>query len=133
MTPVILLGIALVGAACALAFTLATYALPFMLSLFVFRVVTAWGAGWIVAGIAGSAVGVSAFVLFVSLRVALSRPAARLALTVTYAFPAAVAGYALMHGVISGVQMSEPLRQILCLSSGAFVAFSAVVRLATPR
>jgi hypothetical protein len=104
-----------------------------MIGLAASRFALACGAGSIAAALVGIAVGGLAFASFVYLRSVLRSPSAKLAVAAIFALPAAVAGYALMHGVISGVQLSEPLRQIVCLASGGFVAFSAAVRLATSR
>lgn len=72
MTSVILLAAALVVALCVLAFTLATYALPFMIGLAASRLALGCGAGWTFAAIAGLAVAVFAFVSLVYLQ-AISR------------------------------------------------------------
>jgi hypothetical protein len=44
--------------------------------------------------------------------------------------PAAVAGYALVHGVAREAVPSEIWRQIFCIIGGGFVGVSALVRLA---
>lgn len=133
MTSVILLAAALFVGLCVLAFTLATYALPFMIGLAASRLALGCGAVWIFAAIAGLAVAVSTFALLAHLQAVLRNPAAKLAVAVICAAPAAVAGYALMRGVVSGMQMGELFRQSLCLASGGFVAVSAAVRLAGTR
>lgn len=133
MTSVILLAAALFVAMCVLAFTLATYALPFMIGLAASRLTLGCGAGWAFAAIAGLAAGLSSFAALVYLRAVLRCPFARFAVAVIYAAPAAVAGYALMHGLVSDLPVGEFLRQSLCLASGGFVALPAALRLATPR
>jgi hypothetical protein len=133
MTSVILLVAALFVAMCALAFTLATYALPFMIGLAASRLILGCGTGWAFAAIVGLAVGVSSFAVLVYLSAVLHRPGTRFAVAVICAAPAAVAGYALMHGLVGGLHLEEFLRRSLCLSSGGFVAFSAVLRLAILR
>jgi hypothetical protein len=100
MTPVITLVVLLFGAMWTLAFLLASYALPFMLGLAAYRLVLACGTGWIVAGVAAIVASVLSFVIFVYLRAMLRNPLANLALCVAYAVPSAVAGYALMHGIL---------------------------------
>lgn len=133
MTSVILLAAALVVALCVLAFTLATYALPFMIGLAASRLALGCGAGWTFAAIAGLAVAVFAFVSLVYLQAISRSQTAKLAAAVIYTAPAAVAGYALMQGFVSGAPTSEFLRQMLCLASGAVVSLSALARLGAPR
>ena len=48
------------------------------------------------------------------------------------AAPAAVAGYALVHGVTKESVPSEIWRQIFCIIGGGFVGISALLRLAAP-
>lgn len=129
MTPIILLAVALSAAMCVLAFALATHALPFMLGLAAFRLAHACGAGVIVAGIVAIVAATLSFALFVYLREVLRNQTAQLVVVVIYAAPAAVAGYAIMHGLIGAALLSEPLKQLFCLASGAFVAIAAMRRL----
>lgn len=133
MTPIILLAVALFAAMCGLAFALATHALPFMLGLAAFRLAHTCGAGVIGAGIVAIAAATLSFALFVYLREVLRSPSAKLVLTIVYAVPAAVAGYALMHGLLSGGPMSELAKQIFYMTCGAVVGFSAALRLARLR
>lgn len=133
MTPIILLAVALCTALCVLAFVLATHALPFMAGLVAFRLAHACGAGVMIAGVVAIAATILSFALFVCLREVLRNPTARLVLAVAYAAPAAVAGYALMHGVIGAAPVTEPARQFLGIACGAVVGFSAAARLAQPR
>jgi hypothetical protein len=49
-----------------------------------------------------------------------------------FAAPAAVAGYALVHGVTKESVPSEIWRQIFCIIGGGFVGISALLRLAAP-
>lgn len=129
MTPIILLAVALSGAMCVLAFALATQALPFMLCLCAFRLVLACGAGVVLAGITAIAVAIASFALFVYLREGLRNPTAQLVVAIVYAAPAAVAGYALMRGLIGLAVVSEPVKTFFCVASGTFVAVAAVLRL----
>ena len=48
-----------------------------------------------------------------------------------FAAPAAVAGYALVHGVTKDAVPSEIWRQVFCIIGGAFVGTSALLRLIT--
>lgn len=133
MTPIILLAVALCAALCVLAFLLATHALPFMAGLAAFQLVQACGAGTIVAGIVAIAIAILSFALFAYLRQVLRSQYARLFLALVYAAPAAVAGYALMHGLTGAMPVAEPVRQAFCLASSALVAITALLRLADPK
>jgi hypothetical protein len=116
---------------CVLAYMLAIYALPFMLALAVTRFAYATGAGWIGAGIVGLVAGAATFSLLVFLFNTLRAPILRIALALIFAAPAAVAGYALVHGVTAEAVPSPVWRQIFCFAGSAFVGAAAVVRLAT--
>ena len=130
MIAVILLTVPLIIMLCVLAYRLATYAMPFMLALEAARFAYATGAGWIGAGIVGFFAGVAAFGLLAFLFATLRAPILRLAVAVVFAAPAAVAGYALVHGVTREAVPSEVWQQIFCIAGGIFVSSSALARLA---
>lgn len=98
MVAVMLMRILAVAGLCVLAYTLAVYALPFMLGVTAAQFAYHTGAGFIGAGLVG--------------------------------FAAAVAGYALVHGVTEDAVPSEIWRQVFCILGGAFVFVSALTRLA---
>jgi hypothetical protein len=131
MIALILVGGVLVGVLCVLAFTLATYALPFMLGLAAARLAFATGAGEVGAGLMGLAVGVAAFALLASLFSHLGSAVLRGIVMVAFVALAAVAGYSLVHGLVRPVMPSEVWRQMFCIIGGAFVGLSAWVRLAS--
>lgn len=60
----------------------------------------------------------------------LRSPILRLIVALVFATPAAVAGYALVHGVTKEAAPSEIWWQIFCIIGGAFVFVSALLRLA---
>jgi len=62
----------------------------------------------------------------------LRSPILRLIVALIFAAPAAVAGYALVHGVSKESVPSEIWRQIFCIIGGGFVGISALMRLAVP-
>jgi hypothetical protein len=132
MITVLVLVIVLAGAVALLAYRLATFALPFMLALETGRFAYTTGAGWIGAGIVGFFAGVAAFGILAYLFATLRAPILRLALAVIFAAPAAVAGYALVHGITREAVPSEIWRQIFCIAGGIFVGCSALARLADP-
>lgn len=132
MIMLIVLAIVLVCGMALLAYRLATFALPFMLALEAARFAYTTGAGWIGAAIVGFLAGVAAFGILVYLFATLRPPTLRLAVAVVFAAPAAVAGYALVHGVTREAVPSEVWRQVFCITGGVFVGCSALARLADP-
>lgn len=90
MIPLLILAIVLTGAMAALAYTLATYALPFMAALAVARFAYATGAGFVGAGIVGLLGGVAFYGLLAYLFGTLRSPALRLAIAAAFALPAAI-------------------------------------------
>ncbi|KGM86190.1 hypothetical protein rosmuc_03940 [Roseovarius mucosus DSM 17069] len=130
MVAVMFMSVALVALLCVLAYTLAIYALPFMLGLTAAQFAYQTGSGLIGAGLvglfsAGVAFGVLA-VLFETIR----SPAIRLIVALVFTFPAAVAGYALVHGFTKEAVPSEIWRQIFCIVGGGCVGIAAWMRLA---
>ena len=130
MIAVILLTVPLVIMLCVLAYRLVTFALPFMLALEAARFAHGAGAGWIGAGIVGFFAGVASFGILALLFATLRAPILRLAVALIFAAPAAVAGYALVHGVTRDAVPSEIWRQLFCIAGGIFVGCSALARLA---
>lgn len=130
MIAVIVVTVMLTGMMCVLAYTLAIYALPFMLAIAATRFAYATGAGWLGAGIVGLVAGVGSFGILAFLFDTLRAPILRIALALIFAAPAAVAGYALVHGVASEAMPSPVWRQIVCLTGSGLVGTSALLRLA---
>jgi hypothetical protein len=84
---------------CIIAWHLAIYALPVMVGLSVFQWIHATGAGIVLAGLGAIAAALLS-VGFVMAVIGLSRnPWLRIAALGLFAVPAAIAGYALIHGV----------------------------------
>jgi hypothetical protein len=96
---VMLMSVALVGILCVVAYTLATYALPLMLGFAVARFAYHTGAGLIGASFIGLIAAAIAFGVFAVLFATLRSPILRLIVALIFAAPAAIAGYALVHGV----------------------------------
>ncbi|KJF71770.1 MULTISPECIES: hypothetical protein [Agrobacterium] len=132
MVPLTMLSVVLIGAMCALAYTLATYALPFLFAVTMTRLAFATGAGFVGAGIVGLFAGVAAYGLLVYLFATLRSSSLRLAIALMFATPAAIAGYALLHGITREAIPFEIWRQIFCLVGGIFVGLSALSKLANP-
>lgn len=130
MVAVMFMSVALIALLCVLAYTLAIYALPFMLGLTAAQFAYQTGSGLIGAGLvglfsAGVAFGVLA-VLFETIRT----PALRLVVALIFAAPAAVAGYALVSGITHEAVPSEIWRQIFCIVGGGVGGVAALARLA---
>lgn len=130
MVAVMLMSVVLIAGLCVLAYTLAVYALPFMLGVTAAQFAYQTGSGFIGAGLVGIAAAVAAFGILAFLFDTLRPPILRLAVALVFAAPAAVAGYALIQGVTKECVPSEIWRQIFCIIGGAFVGVSALVRLA---
>jgi hypothetical protein len=127
---VMLMSVALVGILCVVAYTLATYALPLMLGFAVARFGYHTGSGLIGASFIGLSAAVAAFGVFSVLFATLRSSILRLIVALIFAAPAAIAGYALVHGVTHEAIPSAIWRQIFCFVGGALVGVSALMRLA---
>lgn len=130
MVALMLMSVLAVAGLCVLAYTLALYALPFMLGVAAAQFAYHTGAGFIGAGLVGFAAAVAAFGVLALLFDTLRSPIPRLIVALVFAAPAAVAGYALVHGVTKETVPSEVWRQIFCIIGGASVFVSALMRLA---
>lgn len=132
MVAVMLMSVALIAVLCVVAYTLAIYALPFMLGLTAAQFAYQTGSGFIGAGLVGLVSAGVAFGVLALLFETLRSPILRLIVALIFAAPAAVAGYALVHGVTKEAVPSEIWRQIFCLVGGGFVGVAALMRLAAP-
>lgn len=126
------LSVVLVGGICVLAYRLAVYALPLAVALWIVRLAFGTGAGWVGSGLVGLFTGAASYyvlaILFGSVR---SLPL-RLAVALIFAVPAAIAGYALVHGVMAESVPSSIWLTIFAVIGGAATGFSALARLTSP-
>ena len=127
---VMLMSVALVVILCVVAYTLAAYALPLMLGLAAARFAYHSGSDLIGASLIGLFAAAAAFGVFAVLFATLRSPILRLIVALVFAAPAAIAGYALVHGVTHEAIPSAIWRQIFCFIGGALVGVSALMRLA---
>ena len=127
---VMLMSVALVGILCVVAYTLATHALPLMLGFAAARFAYHTGSGPIGACFIGVIAAAAAFAVFSVLFATLRSSILRLMVALVFAAPAALAGYALVYGVIQEAIPSAVWRQIFCFIGGALVGISALTRLA---
>lgn len=132
MVVVLLMSVALIVLLCVVAYTLAIYALPFMLGLTAVQFAYQTGCGLVGAGLVGLVAAGVAFGLLALMFETLRQPVLRLIVALIFAAPAAVAGYALVHGVTREAVPSEIWRQIFCIIGGGFLGVSALIRLAAP-
>lgn len=132
MVAVMFMSFALVALLGVLAYTLAVYALPFMLGLTAAQFAYQTGSGLIGAGLVGLVAAGAAFGILALLFDSLRSPILRLIVALVFAAPAAVARYALVHGITKESVPSEIWRQTFCIVGGGFVGISALMRLAAP-
>jgi hypothetical protein len=101
-----------------------------MLGFAVARFAYHTGSGLIGASFIGLIAAAAAFGVFSVLFAKLRSPILRLIVALIFAAPAALAGYALVHGVTHEAIPSAIWRQIFCFIGGALVGVSALMRLA---
>ena len=124
MVAMMLMSVALIAVLCIVAYTFAVYALPLMLGLTVARFAYEAGSGLIGAGLVGLVAAAVGFGLLALLFDTLRQPILRLIVALIFAVPAAVAGYALVHGIT---------REVFLLKSGGKSSASSVGDLSVSR
>lgn len=131
MVAVMFMSVALIALLCVLAYTLAIYALPFLLGLAAAQFAYQTGSGLIGAGLVGLFSAGVAFAVLAVLFETIRSPVIRLVVALVFAAPAAVAGYALVYGITKEAVPSDIWRQVFCAVGGGFVGVAAVMRLAS--
>jgi len=121
--------VVLIGMLCMLFFTLASYALPFMLGLEIARFAYHAGSGLLGAVLVGIVAGMLVFGLAFLLLGIVRSPVLQIAVALIYTVPAVVAGYALVYGITREYVPSDIWRQLFCVLGGLLVGFSALLRL----
>lgn len=132
MVAMLFLSVVLVAILCVVAYTLAVYALPLMFGLTAARLAYNTSGGLVGAALVGLVAAGLAFGLLALFFNTLRQPILRLVVGLIFAAPAAVAGYALVHGITREAVPSEIWRQFFCIVGGRFVGVSALMRLAAP-
>ncbi|WP_071675757.1 hypothetical protein [Nioella nitratireducens] len=125
----VLLAISLSIALSVLAFRFAVFALPVMAGIAAFLQVHGGGAGFglsFLAGLAGAALSVAFVIAILGFA---RNPFLRLGALGLFALPAALAGYALAHGVAKHALDPGILLTLLCAGCGAVVAVAAMINL----
>ena len=130
MVTVMFMSVALIALLCVLAYTLAIYALPFLLGLAAAQFAYHTGSGLIGAGLVGLFSAGVAFGVLAVLFEAIRPPVIRLIVALVFAAPAAMAGYALVYGITKEAVPPDIWRQIFCIVGGGFVGVAAWMRLA---
>lgn len=129
MIVLMLMTVALVAGLCVVAYTLAVYALPFMLGIEAAKWAYASGSGLIGAGLVGLIAGAAAYSLLGVLFTVVRTPILRLSVALVFAAPAAVAGFALAHVITQVAIPSDVWRLIFCLIGGGMTGVSALMHL----
>ena len=125
----IIASVVLISMLCMLFFTLASYALPFMLGLEVARFAYHSGSGFLGAVLVGIVAGALVFGLAFLLLGIVRSPVLQITVALVHTTPAVVAGYALVYGITREYVPSDIWRQLFCIAGGLFVGFSAFLRL----
>lgn len=132
MIVAVLVTIAAITVLCVVAYTLAVYALPFMIGVAAAQAAYHSGSGLPGAALVGLFAAGVAFGILALLFEKLRSPVSRFIVALLFAGPAAVAGYALIYGITEKLVPSPIWRQIFCIAGGAFVGLAALARLAAP-
>jgi len=125
----VLLAISLSIALGVLAFRFAVFALPVMAGIAAFLQVHGGGAAFglsFLAGLAGAALSVALVIAILGFA---RNPFLRLGALGLFAVPAAVAGYALAHGVAKHALDPGVMLTLICGGCGAVVAVAAMINL----
>lgn len=125
----ILLAISLTIMLCIIAYNLALYALPFMVGLSAAQYAWAAGAGIFLTGLAAVAAALASIALVIGVLGFARNPALRLIALAIFAVPAAIAGYALVHGVTKNAIDSTIALNLLGGAGGLFIGIAAMVNL----
>lgn len=125
----ILLALSLTIMLCIIAYNLAIYALPFMVGLSAAQHAWAAGAGIFATGLAAVGAALMSIALVIGVLGFAKNPALRLIALAIFAVPAAVAGYALVHGVTKNAIDSTITLNLLGGVGGVFIGVAAMVNL----
>ena len=125
----ILLAISLTIMLCIIAYNFAIYALPFMVGLSAAQYVWGAGAGIFMTGFAAIGAALLSIGLVITVLGFAKNPALRLIALAIFAVPAAIAGYALVHGVTKNAVDSMLVLNLLGGMGGLFIGAAAMVNL----
>lgn len=125
----ILLAVSLTIVLCIIAYNLAIYALPFMVGLSAAQYAWGAGAGIFMTGLAAVGAALVSIALVIGVLGFAKNPALRLIALAVFAVPAAIAGYALVHGVTKNAIDSTIALNFLGGAGGLFIGIAAMVNL----
>ncbi len=125
----ILLAISLTIMLCIIAYNLAIYALPVMVAISAAQYAWAGGAGIFMSGFAGAGAALLSIALVIGILGFAKNPTLRVIALAMFAIPAAIAGYALMHGVTKNAIDSTVVLNLLGGAGGLFIGIAAMVNL----
>lgn len=125
----ILLAITLTIVFCVFAYNLAIYALPFMVALSAAQYAWGAGAGILMSGLAAVGAALLSIGLVIAVLGFARNPALRVVALAIFAVPAAIAGYALVHGVAKNAFDSAIALNMLGGMAGLFIGIAAMVNL----
>ncbi|MGV6876564.1 hypothetical protein ACUSIJ_28340 [Pseudochelatococcus sp. B33] len=125
----ILLAISLTITLCIIAWHFATYALPFMVGLTVFKYVYGMEAGFLMSGLAAIGAALLSVALVIAVLGFAKNLALRLVALAVFAVPATIAGYALVHGVTKNFIDSAVALNLLGGAGGLFIGVAAILNL----
>jgi hypothetical protein len=132
MVALLIMSTVMIGTLCVLAYRLAVYALPVMLGFEIACITYQTGAGMIGASIIGFVAGAVAYGLLSVLFVSMRSPVARITIGLTFALPAAGAGYTHISGISANTIPSEIWRLMFSVLGGLLVGVTALTRLLVP-
>lgn len=125
----ILLALSLSISLCIIAYNLAIYALPFMVGLSAAQFAHGAGAGILMSALAAIGAALLSIGLVIAVLGFTKNPVLRLIALAVFAAPAAIAGYALVHGVAKNAIDSGVALNLLCGTGGFFIAIAAMINL----
>lgn len=114
---------------CIIAYNFVIYALPFMVGLTAFQYVHAADAGFLTSILAAVGAALASVTLVIAVLGFAKNPALRLVALAIFAIPAAIAGYALVHGVTKTMIDSGLVLHLLCGAGGLFIGIAAMFNL----
>lgn len=125
----ILLAISLTIVMCIIAYNLAIYALPVMVAMSAAQYAWTAGVGILLSGLAAAGAAMLSIALVIAVAGFARNPALRLVALGVFAVPAAIAGYALLHGVMKNAVDPGVALNLLCGAGGLFIGVSALINL----
>ncbi|MBG6162821.1 fumarate reductase subunit D [Labrenzia sp. EL_195] len=125
----ILLAVSLTIMLCVLAFNFAIYALPVMAGIVAFQQFHASGVGFGLSAFGALCSAFLSLILVIAVLGFVKSPIVRLIALGIFAVPAAIAGYALAHGLAKSAVDSAIVLNLLCGTSGLIVAIAAMINL----